>query len=87
MEILKEAKPENEIVSVDTIELTYQVREWIAQPSDGDKLTILRQEKPENEIVHIFELVIEKQEKVINIVVEERDAMIIPGLEKRTKSN
>ena len=50
MEILKEQKPENQIEYIDSIELVYQIREWIAQPSDGDKLTILKQERPENVI-------------------------------------
>ena len=46
--------------------IIYQVREWISEPFDGDKLTIFRQEKPE------------KPENV----VEERDSINIPGKEK-----
>ena len=39
--LIKEAKAQNEIEYVDSIQFEYTIREWIAQPSDGDKLTIL----------------------------------------------
>ena len=66
MEILKikEPKPENEIEYIDSIECTYEIRGWITQISEEDKLTILGQEKPV------------KPENAI----EERDSLLIPGM-------
>ena len=63
---IKEPKPENEIEYIDSIECTYEIRGWITQISEEDKLTILGQEKPV------------KPENAI----EERDSLLIPGLEK-----
>ena len=83
MEIYGEERQENEIVSIDKIEIISSYI-WITQPSEEDKFTILREEKPEkpeNIIQNVNELILSGEEKPEN-VVEERDAMIIPGLEK-----
>ena len=82
MDILKEEKPENEIVSIDSIELVYEIKgEWIAMPSEGDKLTIYKIEKPDNEVAYPDEITLLPQDKPEN-VVEERDSIDISGNDK-----